>query len=202
MLRVDREQLVFRGVQLRAADVRRPVKNLPLQVAEVHDVEVNDADRADARRGEIQRDRRSQAAGADAEDLRRLQLLLTLHANFRQDQVAAVAFVVVFRELRQRRGRLRRRRRAARDRRDDAHRVAGLHRRLLLLQIPDVFVVDVDVDEAAQLALIVVEMRFQPGVLRRQVREQLADGLAFDIDGVFLVGERPERRGNQNLSCH
>ncbi len=75
-VRVDREQPVLRGIELRAADVRRPVQNLPLQVAEVHDVEVHDADRADAGCGEIHRHRRSQAAGADAEDLRRLELLL------------------------------------------------------------------------------------------------------------------------------
>ena len=42
------------------------------------------------------------------------------------------------------------RRGATRDRRDDAQRVAGLHRCLLLLQVPDVLVVQVDVDEVPQ----------------------------------------------------
>ena len=94
------------------------------------------------------------------------------------------------------------RRRAARHRRDDADRVARLHRRLLLLQVPDVLVVDVDVDEAAQLALLVVQVRLQPGVLRRQVGEQLADGRAVGVDGVLLIGVRPQRCGNQNFRRH
>jgi hypothetical protein len=97
---------------------------------------------------------------------------------------------------------VRRRRHAARDRRDDADRIAGLQRRLLFLQIPDVLVVHVDVDEAAQLPFLVVEVRLQPGVLRRQIGKQLADSLAVGLHRLFLVGERPERRGNQNLSCH
>jgi hypothetical protein len=46
----------------------------------------------------------------------------------------------------------------------------------LFLEIADVLVVQIDVDEAAQLALLVVEVRLQPRVLRREIGEQLADG--------------------------
>ena len=78
----------------------------------------------------------------------------------------------------------------------------GFTARLFFLQIADVFVVQVDVDEAAQLALLVVEMRLQPFVLRRQVGEQLANRRAVDFDGVLLSGERPQRSRNQNLVRH
>ncbi len=80
-----------------------PCSNLPLQVAEVDDVEIDDAERADAGRGQIHRRRRSEAAGADAQHLRGLQLALTVHADLRQDQVPAVAPDLVAGELRQRR---------------------------------------------------------------------------------------------------
>ena len=165
-------------VELRAADVGRAVEDLPLQVAEIHDIEVDDAERADAGGGQVHRHRRTQAAGADAQHLGRFQLALTVHADFRHDEVPAVALDLVVGQLREsafrrvrliRRARLKadapfrvgRRRSAACDRRDDADGVAGLHGRLLLLQIPDVVVVDVDVDEAAQLPLVVVEMRLE-----------------------------------------
>src|SRR5205814_3157960 len=109
------------------------------------DVEVDDADRADAGSREIERDGRAEAARADAEDLRRLQLALPLDADFRQDQVPAVALEVVVGQLGKFTLRLCvrlkpdttfSRRRAAGDRRDDADRVAGVDRRLFLLQIP------------------------------------------------------------------
>src|SRR5204863_3322577 len=113
--------------------------------------------------GEIHRDRRAEAAGADAEHLRGLQPLLPFEADLRKNQVAAVALDFVFGEFRKLTVRLKAdttdvggARRAAGDRRNDADGVSGLDRRLFLLQIPDVFVVNVDVDEAAQLALVVV----------------------------------------------
>ena len=147
-------QAILRRRELRAADVRRAVQQLPLQVAEVDDVEVDDADGADAGGGEIHRRRRAETAGADAQHLRGLQLALPVDADLRHDQVPAVALDLVAGQLRQRRRFRRcRSRRAAGDRRNDAHRVARLERRLILLQIPDVIVVDVDVDEAAQLAV-------------------------------------------------
>ena len=67
------------------------MQQLALQVAEVDDVEVDDADAADARRGHIHGRRRSKSACADAEDASRLQLLLTIHADFRHDQVPRIA---------------------------------------------------------------------------------------------------------------
>ena len=59
--------------------------------------------RADAGGGEIHRRGRAEAAGADAQHLRRLQLALPVHADLRHDQVPAVALDLVAGELRQRR---------------------------------------------------------------------------------------------------
>ena len=156
-------QPILRRRELRPADVGRAVNHLPLQVAEVDDVEIDDADAADAGRGEIQRRRRAEAARADAEHAARLQLPLPFHADLRHDQMPAVALdFVVGAELIGLQSDLTTvsslRIGAARHRRNDADRVARLHRRLLFLQIADVLVVQIDVDEAPQLALLVVEV--------------------------------------------
>src|SRR5688572_9465533 len=82
---------------------------------------------------------------------------------------------------------------ATRHRWNDANRVARLHRGLLFLQIPDVLVVEIDVDEAAELSLLVVEVRLQPRILRGEVGEQLADRRAVDFDGILLPSERSKR---------
>ena len=94
-------QPIGRRLQLRPPDVSRAVEHLPLQVAEVDGVEVDEAERADAGRREVERRRRSESAGADAEHLRRLELPLTLDADLRHDQVPAVAPHLVVRERRQ-----------------------------------------------------------------------------------------------------
>ena len=85
-----------------AADIRRAVNDLPLQVAEVDDVEIDDAERADAGGGEIHRRRRAEPARADAQHLGGLQLALPLDADLRHDQVPAVALDLVARQLGQR----------------------------------------------------------------------------------------------------
>ncbi len=79
------------GVHLELADGGLRVDDLALQVRLVDDVEVHEADGADAGGGEVERERRAEAAGADAEDLRGLELLLALHADLGQDEVAGVA---------------------------------------------------------------------------------------------------------------
>ena len=57
----------------------------------VDDVEVDQADGAYAGGGEVERERRAEASGADAEHLGGLELLLALHAHLGQDEVAGVA---------------------------------------------------------------------------------------------------------------
>ena len=72
----------------------------------------------------------------------------------------------------------------------------------LPLQVPDVFVVHVDVDEAAQLAVVLEQVLAQVGVPRRELPQHFADVLAVDLDDGLLAGERPQRRGNQNTNGH
>ena len=153
--------------------------------------------RPDARRGQIQPERRAQSAGADQQHLGLLQLQLALHADFGHDQVAAVAQDLVVREGRSRR-----------DAHADPPAMLGTieivspsaHRRRVLAQIADVFVVQVDVDEAAQLAFVVVEMCLRrSAMLGGQRVEHLADGRPGELDGILLPGELAQRRRDQNL---
>src|SRR5690606_36479155 len=116
-----------------------------------------------------------------------------LHADLRQDQVTAEALDLVVLERRQC-GRDAGGPAAARDRRNDAERVAVAQRRRLLLEIADVVVVDVDVDEVPQPALLVVQVALQIRVLRRERGQHLPDGAALDLDAVLLPGEGPQGR--------
>ena len=97
---IERGEFLRGGVELLAADVVGGVDDLPLQVAGIHHVEIDEPQRADAGRSQIERQRRTESAGADAEHARSLQLLLALHAHFGQDQVPRVAREIVGGQLR------------------------------------------------------------------------------------------------------
>src|SRR5258708_18314241 len=79
------------GFALRLADVAGAKRDLALQICEIDNVKVHQAEFADARGGKIQAQRRAEASRANEQDLGVLQLELTLHANFRHDEVAAIA---------------------------------------------------------------------------------------------------------------
>ena len=97
-VRIQIAQAIAGRLDFRTAHVAGAEQNLPLQVREIHDVEIDQADAADACRGEIQTERRAEAAGADAEHFGLLELELTFHADFGHDQVAAVAQDFFFRK--------------------------------------------------------------------------------------------------------
>src|SRR6185295_11409906 len=125
------------------------MNDLPLQVTEIDDVEVDEADGPDAGGREIHCRRRSKPSCADAEHLAGFQTPLTVNAHFGHDQMPAVPFDLIVRQLGQIQdldfsG-------TSGDRGNDADGVARPYLRLLLLQIADVFVVQVDVDEASKL---------------------------------------------------
>src|SRR5215470_127384 len=61
---------------------------------------------------------------------------------------------------------------ASGDGRDDRDLIAGLERGLGALQEADVFLVDVEVDEAAHLPAIVHETLFEPGILLLEIVDQ------------------------------
>ncbi len=87
------------GVDLELADGGLGVDDLALQVGLVDDVEVDEADGADAGCGEVEGHRRAEAAGADAEHLGGLELLLAFHADLGEDEVAGVAGDLLVGEL-------------------------------------------------------------------------------------------------------
>ena len=60
------------------------VKDLPLQIAQVHDIAIDETDRADSGCRQIERGRRTEASGADQENLGLSDLLLPLAPDFRQ----------------------------------------------------------------------------------------------------------------------
>ncbi len=97
---IQRGEFFFGGIELLTAHVAGGVQDLALQIAGIDHIEIDQPQRANAGRGQVERQRRAQSARAHAQDARGLQLLLALHAHFRQDQVARVARELVARELR------------------------------------------------------------------------------------------------------
>src|SRR5882762_9655234 len=70
---------------------------------------------------------------------------------------------------------------AARDGRNNANRIAILRGRVLLRQITNVLIVDVHIDEAAQLAVFGKEMFAEFGEFRGQMTERFADSPCTEL---------------------
>src|SRR6185295_7837329 len=92
---VDAAQAVRSGLGLRPADVSLAEQDLALEVRLVHAVEIDEPEPADSRRREIEPERRAQAAAADQQHARRLELPLARGADLGQDEMAAVAAQLV-----------------------------------------------------------------------------------------------------------
>src|SRR5262245_872527 len=182
-MRIDVGQAVFGRIQFLSTDVLRAMQDLSLQIAVIDDVEIDQPQSPDASRRQIQAQRRTQSPRADQKRARGLQFALTFQPDFGQNQVAVVASQFVFVQFGQFGQRLfYRGARAAGYRRDDADLVLLFDRGVFFLQVADVFVVDVDVDEAAQLAAGVEEVFPQIGKLSGQFVERFADLRRFDRD--------------------
>jgi hypothetical protein len=82
---------VPRRFGLRDADAGVAMNNLALQVGEIDGIVVADRQRADAGRSQIQRGGRAQPAGADDQSARARKFFLAFDAEFRQQDVPAVA---------------------------------------------------------------------------------------------------------------
>ena len=167
-------------IELLAAHVLGAVDHLALQVGEVDHVEIDQADAADAGRGQVQPERRAQAAGAHQQHLGRFQLQLALHAHFGHDQVPAVAQDLVVGKRGGCFGRARprpTRRRCEGTIEIVSPSFTGV---ASLLQVADVFVVQIHIDEAAQLAFVVENLLAQIGKLRGERAQHFAHGRAGD----------------------
>src|SRR5687768_8120171 len=127
-VRIDVAQTIAGRLDLPPAEVFRAVNDLTLKVRLLDDVEIDDADAADSRRGQIHAYRRAESARADHQHARRLHFSLSLHADFRHDQVTAVTHDLFVRQLRQVLAHFRLDHRAARNRGNDHERVAVFHR--------------------------------------------------------------------------
>src|SRR5215470_7865607 len=188
-MRIDVGQAVFGRIQFLSTDVLRAMQDLSLQIAVIDDVEIDQPQSPYARRRQIQAQGRTQSARADQKRARGLQFALTFQPDFGQNQVAVVASQFVFVQFGQFGQRLfYRDARAAGYRRDDADLVLLFDRGVFFLQVADVFVVDVDVDEVAQLAVGVEEVFPQIGKLRGQFVERFADLRRFDRDRRLAPG--------------
>ena len=95
---VERRDRLLGRIDLRDADPLARVDHLALEVRQVDLVVVDDSERSDAGGGEIQRGRRSEAAGAEQEHLRVEQLLLALGPDLGQQQMARVALALLGRQ--------------------------------------------------------------------------------------------------------
>ena len=94
-VRVERVDRPARRLDLLVADTVGGVDHLALQVREVDDVEVDDADRSHAGGGQVQGRRRAEAAGPDQQHLRPEQSRLAGRPDLGDQQVAAVAHLLV-----------------------------------------------------------------------------------------------------------
>src|SRR5256714_7899798 len=88
------------------------------------------------------------------------------------------------------------------DTRNDRDGVSRLDGRVALRQVPDVAIVHVHVDEAAQAAVLRKQVALEPGVLAREALQQLADVSAFQLERVAAADVGAQRRGNQYRDCH
>src|SRR5579863_144903 len=124
---------------------------------------------ANARRGQIETKRRAKSAHADHQNARLLELQLPVHANFRHDEVAAIPQNLFARKVRTFNHfglsahellpfGLHSIPCAAGDGWHNADGVAIFDWRVFLVEIADVFVLQIDIDEAADTAIFGVEV--------------------------------------------
>ena len=71
----------------------------------------------------------------------------------------------------------------------DADFVARFHRGLGFFQKTDIFVVQKDINESADVILIVADALFQTGIGALETLDQLTDRCAFGFNDFLVLGE-------------
>jgi hypothetical protein len=137
--------------------------DLALKVGEIHRIEVHDADRPYPRRGKVERQRRTESARTDGEDPGGLELPLAGNPDLGQEEVSRISQYFGVRKLRLGLGH----RRAARDAGHDGQDVPRMHRCGGRCKVANIRLVEVQVDEVAQSAIVLQQMALEP-VVRRQ----------------------------------
>src|SRR5256884_3175021 len=90
-VRIEVRKARARRFALRLSDIGGAKRNLALEIGGVDDVEVNQPELADACGGKIQTERSAEPARANEQHLGVFQLELPIHADFRHDEMTAVA---------------------------------------------------------------------------------------------------------------
>src|SRR5581483_1191995 len=88
---------------------------------------------------------------------------------------------------------------SSRDRGHNGNGVALPHRGVLLLQVADIFVVEVHVDKGTQLTVLGIKMAAQLGMCRGELPEGIPHGAGLHLDGIFLIRILAERSRNQDF---
>ncbi|GBC91313.1 hypothetical protein HRbin14_02079 [bacterium HR14] len=181
------------------------MNHLPLEVGVVHHIEVHQPNRAHARGGEVEREGRPQPARANQQHARRLEPPLPLHRDFGHNQVATVAQHLLLRE---------------RDglqacvvdeaphallcahapcHRGHNHQF-GIRRegRLQPLKVAHILLAQIEVHKAAQLPLLVEQVRAQLGIGLHQLLNRFADRAGVHSQLRLLVGEHTQRRWDKD----
>src|SRR4030095_6733242 len=77
--------------QFSPTDVLRSVKNLPLKIGKIDIIEIDNPDGPNAGGCQVKRGRRSESSGADAQNTRSFEAILTLGCNLGHDEMTRVA---------------------------------------------------------------------------------------------------------------
>src|SRR4029077_829607 len=215
--RIHAGQAFLGGLDLGPADVVRRKRDLPLEIGVIDDVEIDDAQAAHAGGAKVKSRGRAEPARADHKHLGLGQLELPLHANFGHDQMAAIALNLLLRKCAPgfgNGGRAGDDRHvillwssldsqsyeldsyAAGDRRHNADRIAVLGRRVFLLQVANILVIEVDIHEAANAAVIGVKVLAEIRVSSRKLFQGFADGSRIELHACLLARKLPQGSWN------
>ena len=130
-------------------------------------------------------------------DLGLLQLQLSFQAHFRHNQMTAVTsnlFVSQKSGSGFGQGAC-----ASCDARHDGESLAPFQAGRVILQVADVLIVDIYVDEAAQLALIIEQILLNVGILLGQMAQGIGHGRAAHFYRFFLAGELAQGGRDQDF---
>jgi hypothetical protein len=80
------------------------------------------------------------------------------------------------------------------DGRNNCNRVGLLDQGSVLAQIANIFIVQINIHEGAEFAVLRIEMLAQIGMLSGKIAQGFAHGLGVDFDDGLLSSVRAERR--------
>ena len=191
-IRIDIPDAVHRRENLGSPQVVGVVKDLPLEVAEIHMIEIDDPEPADPRRRQVEGGRTPEATGPDQEGATVEELPLPFPANLRKNDVAAVPLDLL----------LAKRDRPSSNGRNQGHLISIHQCRVLALQVLHGDVVHIDVDMSMNLSFFIKDPLPNPRILGVESPDEIHDGLSFDLYRGLITGKGSKRRRNVDLGPH